>query len=404
MSGAGLPEKLALRLMIVAVEPSGDALGAALLREIRATFPPGVHVSGCGGPLMEAAGLRSLFPIEPLSVMGFTDVARALPLGMKRAEELTARVVAEQFDAVVFVDGWAFSRIAAEKMRKRAPEAKLFKLAAPQVWASRQQRVDFVKKHFDGVLCLLPFEPPYFERVGVPAAFIGNPNFQAAWRARGDGREFRRRCGLRDAPLLVVLPGSRKSEIKRHMKPFGEAVRMLKDCIPDLRIAVALPPALEGFSRPEIESWPGDPIFVPPAEKSDAFAAADAALAKSGTVTTELAINGAAMVVAYRVDPLTAVWARLVVTTKFATILNIVAGRMVVPELLQEKCRAEFLAADLLALLTDRELRLEQTELFPALLARLGVDGPPAERLGALKLAEWLGVAARPRGDTLPGE
>lgn len=395
MSGAGLPEKLAQRLMIVAVEPSGDALGAAILKEIRAVFPPGVHISGCGGPLMEEAGLQSLFPIEPLSVMGFTDVARALPLGLRRAEELARRVVAEEIDAVVFVDGWAFSRIAAAKMRKRAPRTKLFKLAAPQVWASRPGRVDFVRKHFDGVLCLLPFEPPFFERAGVRAAFIGNPNFQAAWRARGDGAEFRRRRNLRDAPLLVVLPGSRKTELKRHLTPFGDAVRILKDRLPDLRIAAALPPALENLARAEIAAWPGEPFFVAPGEKADAFAAADAALAKSGTVTTELAINGCAMVVAYRVDPLTAAWARLVITTKYATILNIVAGRMVVPELLQGKCRAEFLAADLLALLTDRELRLEQTELFPALLARLGVDGPPAERLGALKLAEWMGAAGR---------
>jgi lipid-A-disaccharide synthase len=172
-------------------------------------------------------------------------------------------------------------------------------------------------------------------------------------------------------------------------------VRILCERVAGLRVAVALPPALADFARTEIAAWPGAPIFVPPAEKTDAFAAADAALAKSGTVTTELAINGAAMVVAYKVDPLTALWARMVVTTEFATILNIVAGRMVVPELLQEKCKPEFLAADLLALLTDRELRLEQTELFPSLLRKLGVDGPPAERLGAMKLAEWMGAKTR---------
>lgn len=392
MSEASAPAKLAPRIMIVAVEPSGDGLGAALIREIRTVFPPGVYLGGCGGPKMEAAGLPSLFPIDALSVIGFTDVARALPEGYRRAEELTRRVAAEDFDAVVFVDGWAFSRIAAEKMRRRAPKTKLFKLAAPQVWASRPRRVDFVKKHFDGVLCLLPFEPPFFEKVGVPAAFIGNPNFQEAWRQRGDGGEFRRNHALRDAPLLMVLPGSRRGEIKHHLPPFGDAVRILADRVPGLRAAVAVTPALDETARADIAGWPGAPIFVSPEEKADAFAAADAALAKSGTVTTELAINGAPMVVAYRADPLTAYWARLVVTSKFATILNIVAGRMVVPEFIQEKCRPEYLAADLLALLTDRELRLEQTELFPSLLRKLAVDGPPAARLGALKLAEWMGV------------
>lgn len=391
MSVVRLPVGEAPRLMIVAVEPSGDALGAALLAELRRAAPEGTIYSGCGGPAMAEAGLASLFAIEPLSVMGFVDVARAIPEGYRRAEELTAKVEAEKTDAVVFVDGWAFSRICARKMRTRAPGTKLFKLAAPQVWASRPGRVDFVKTHFDGVLCLLPFEPAYFEKAGIRAEFIGNPNFQAAWRARGDGDDFRRRHGLGDLPLLAVLPGSRRGEVRMHLKPFEGAVRLLAERIPDLRIVAALPREVAAQARASMETWPGAPIFAGPEEKADAFAAADAALAKSGTVTTELAINGAPMVVAYRVDPITALWARLVVRTKFVTILNVTAGREVIPEFIQENCRPERLAADLLALLTDRELRLEQVELFSPLLARLGVDGPPAARLGAEKIAEWMG-------------
>lgn len=348
-------------------------------------------VCGCGGPLMAAEGFESLFPIDGLSVMGFTDVIRALPEGFKRARQLADLAQAKMVDAVVFIDGWAFSRITAKRMKESGLDASLFKLAAPQLWASRPQRIGFVKTHFDGVLCLLPFEPAIFEKAGVKAEFIGNPNFQSAWRARGDGAAFRARYGIGDAPLLAVLPGSRRSEIRHLAKPYRGALKLLVERIPALRVVTVLPPQVETLARPIIERWPGEPVFADPREKGDAFAAADAALAKSGTVTTELAVNMTPMAVAYKVDPLTAHWARRVKTTKFVTILNVAAGREVVPELLQERCRADILAADLFALLTDESAQLEQLEAFPGLLSYLGVDGRPAARLAAEKIAEWMG-------------
>lgn len=379
------------RIMLVAVEPSADALGASLLRELRKIAPEGLTVTGCGGPMMAGEGFETLFPIDNLSVMGVTDVARALPEGLKRARQLTDVAEADEPDAVVFIDGWAFSRITAKRMKRRGIKAKLIKFAAPQVWASRPQRVNFVKRHFDGVLCLLPFEPPYFQKVGVEAAFIGNPNFQSAWTSRGDGARFREFHGLGEAPLLAVLPGSRRGEIRQLLKPFGGAVRLLAEHVPGLRVVAVVPPQVERLARTVIEWWPGNPVFVDEQEKFDAFAAADAALAKSGTVTTELAINRTPMVVAYKVDPLTAWWARSVSTTKLVTILNIAAGRELIPELIQENCRAEMLAGELMALFTDEEARLEQLEAFPRLLAYLGVDGAPAANLGAEKIAAWLG-------------
>lgn len=388
--------------MIVAVEPSADAIGAAVLEELRRLAPAGTEFSGCGGPRMEAAGLSSLFPIDRLSVMGLADAARALPEALKRAGELAAKASAEEIDAAILIDAWGFSRACAHRMKQRAPKTRLFKLVAPQVWASRPKRVEFVKAHFEGVLCLLPFEPPLFEKVGVKAAFIGNPNFQAAWRARGDGEDFRRRHQLGDQTLLAVLPGSRRSEIRRHLRSFEGAIRLLAQRLPNLRIVTSMPAEIEAEARAGMKDWPGAPIFAAPHEKADAFAAADAALAKSGTVTTELAVNGAPMVVAYRVDPLTAFWIRMTIATKYATILNIVAGREVIPEHLQEKCAPERLAADLLALLTDPELRIDQVELYPPLLAKLGVDAPPAERLAAEKLAEWMGWSFPVAGQSHP--
>lgn len=339
---------------------------------------------------MAAEGFQSLFPVDAFAVMGFTDVARALPLGLKRAGELADHAVATGADAAIFIDGWAFSRVSAKRFRRRGAPAKLFKFAAPQVWASRPQRVDFVKAYFDGVLCLLPFEPKWFEKVGVRAAFVGNPNFQAAWGARGDGARFRAQHGLARQPVLAVLPGSRASEIRHLMEPFGGAVGHIAERLKDLTVVVAAPRGVEALVREQAQTWSASVQFVSQDEKADAIAAADAALVKSGTISTEVAINRTPFIVAYKVDRLTAFWAKRVMTAPFATILNVVAGRELIPEFLQDECTPENLAADLLALMTDEEARLEQLEAFPGLLARLGVDGPPAAEKAAETFFDWM--------------
>jgi lipid-A-disaccharide synthase len=377
------------RIMIVAVEPSADAIGAALLGELR-ELAPQARVLGCGGPRMAANGFQSLFPIDRLSVMGLIDALRALPEAQKRARDLSDLAVRERIDAAVFIDAWGFSRLCAGMLRKRTPSAKLFKLGAPQVWASRPRRVNAVRALFDGVLCLLPFEPAVFEKAGVRAEFMGNPNYQTAWRYRGDGDKFRELHELGPAPLLVVLPGSRKTEARRLLFPFAGAVRLLAERLPGLRVVAVLAPQVEAIARPLIATWPGAPIFAGDDEKYDAFAAADAALAKSGTVTTELAINRTPMAVAYKFDPVTAIWIRRIATTRFASIINIAAERAVIPEFLQENCRPDYLAAALEKLMTDRETRLEQLEAFPPLLAYLGVDGPPAARRAAETILDWM--------------
>ncbi|MBI1366404.1 MAG: lipid-A-disaccharide synthase [Alphaproteobacteria bacterium] len=382
------------KIMLAAVEPSGDEIGADLLRELKKRLP-GIEVVGCGGPKMAAEGLASQFQIERLSVMGLTDAVRVLREASKRARELAETAKRERVTAAVFIDAWGFSRLCAEHLKKIAPKIKLFKLAAPQIWASRPRRVETVRRLFDGVLCLLPFEPSLFERAQVRAVFVGNPNFQRAWRERGDANRFRQSHDLGDAPLLVVAPGSRATELKRHRRPFGGAVRLLAERLEGLRVAVVVPPHLRAAAERATRKWPGAPIIVTGEEKADAFAAANAALAKSGTVTTEIAINGTAMVVAYKTDAISAFWARRIMTTPFVSILNVAAQEEIIPELLQERCRAELLAGALWPLLADEEARLDQLEAFPKLLAYLGVDAGNAASLAADKLLEWMNA---PRG------
>ncbi|MEL6213054.1 MAG: lipid-A-disaccharide synthase, partial [Pseudomonadota bacterium] len=314
-----------MSILLAAVEPSADALGASLVAALRDRAPD-IKVFGCGGALMGAAGFESAFDTGELAVMGFTDVVRALPVGFQRARELAALARAQAADAAVLIDGWAFSRITAKRLRALSPQTKVFKYAAPQVWASRPQRVDFVKHYFDGVLTLLPFEPPWFDRVGVQAAFVGNPTFEKAYGARGDGAAFRARHNIDASPALLVAPGSRRSEITHIAPVFVETANLLSKQVPALKIIVAPAPAVAEETRAALATIKAPVFFAEPAEKYDAFAAADVALAASGTVTTELAINKTPTVVAYRADVLTAFWARRVVTSPFASIVNVAAG------------------------------------------------------------------------------
>ncbi len=380
----------ARKILLCAVEPSGDALGAALYRYLNQKIP---HVSffGCGGALMAREGFVSLFSTDPFAVMGFSDVARALPEGLKRARELALRAAAEKADAAVLIDGWAFSRLVAKRLKKYSPNTKIYKYAAPQIWASRPQRVDFVKDHFDGVLTLLPFEPPYFEKAGVRAAFVGNPTFQKAWTHRGDGVAFRERFGLKGKNLVLLAPGSRKGEVRRLIKPFEATLNLLAEKISNLHLLIPLAPAVEAYLREQLADWSLPVTYISQADKYDAFAAADVALAASGTVSTELAINGAPTVIAYRVDPLTAIWARRVITTKYISIVNVAANRFVMPEFLQQDCKPENLAQALFRLLSKEEARAAQRQGFDEFLDALKIDGAPAAKSAGDQMIEWAG-------------
>ncbi|HBS30755.1 MAG TPA: lipid-A-disaccharide synthase [Parvularcula sp.] len=390
------------KVLLAAVEPSADAIGASLIAEIR-RLSPEVRFVGCGGPLMAREGFQSLFDIAPLSVIGFLDVLRAAPAAYRFADALAEAALRERPDIAVLIDGWAFSRLLAVRLRKLPPGTTLVKLVAPQVWASRAGRVKFVKDHFDAVLCLLPFEPPYFARAGVRAEFIGNPNFQAAWRSRGDGAAFRARHRLGDAPLLAVLLGSRKAEVARLAAPFGDAVKILAERVPGLRVASPVAPSVERHARARLARFAGDPVIVGADEKYDALAAANVGLTASGTASTELAINRTPMVVGYRLDPISAIWARSVLKIPYVSIINVAGGRFVIPELLQEDCTGPNIAGALLPLFADPEAYAEQGSAFATILKSLGVDGAPAAEIAAERILEWAAMGKdRLRASRLP--
>lgn len=376
-------------ILIAAVEPSADEIGAATMAAIRARATD-VRFIGCGGAAMAREGLVSAFPIDAFSVIGVGDVLRAAPAAYRRAGELARLARRQAAQAAIFVDGWAFSRLAAKALRRIAPEILSFKLVAPQIWASRPERVEFVRAHFDGVLALLPFEPPLFEKAGVRAEFIGNPLFQRAAEARGDGKAFRVRHNLGDAPVLGVLLGSRRREVTRLGPVFRDAALRLAAGSPGLRIVSPVAESVEAIARAMLAEFPGAPVIVGATEKYDAMAAMTAALAASGTASTELAINGAPLVVAYKVDALTALWFRRLMITPYVSIINVAAGREIIPEFIQSQATPDAISAALAPLVGDDAARRRQQRAAMEILAQLGVHGAPAADVAAETILRWM--------------
>ncbi len=375
-----------LKLMLCAVEPSGDSLGAALMHALY-DIAPGIEIFGCGGPLMAAAGMKSLFPIDRFSVIGPVDAIKAFPAALDSANTLAKAAEEKSAEAVVLIDGWSFSRIAAKRIKQRAPGAKLIKYVAPQVWASRPHRTKTVAALFDGVLTLFDFEPILFEKEGVRSKFVGHSAFQATAQESSDGAAFRQRHNLGDGPLLVVLPGSRHGEVRRLLAPFRRTVEIVHKAMPELQTFIVAAPAVEAEVRKAV-GWAGSTI-IGADERYQAYSAATAGLVASGTATTELAICATPMVVGYRVDWASALWVRRVATIRHASMINITADAEIIPEFLQEDCKPEAMAAALIPLLTASPARCAQLEAFPEQLQKFGVGGPPAAALAAETILEW---------------
>ncbi len=290
------------RIMLVAGEPSGDQLGAKLMASLRSLSPHRLEFLGVGGPGMTEEGLRSHLPMSDLAVMGIAEVVPRIPklLGhIRRTARLARR---ERPAAIVTIDAPGFNfRLAKRLAGSGIP---IVHYVAPTVWAWRPGRAKAIAPLFDHLLALLPFEPPYFDKVGLDCTFVGHPVVETQ---RGDGPAFRERHGIpADAPVLAVLPGSRHSETSRLLGPFGAALKPIAQEIQELRIVVATLPHVADAVSGAARAWPGQPVVTTdPAEKMSAFQASDAALAASGTVSLELALAGVPMSVAYRVSPLT---------------------------------------------------------------------------------------------------
>jgi lipid-A-disaccharide synthase len=373
-------------LYLVAGEASGDLLGGRLMAALRARRPE-LTFAGIGGPRMAEQGLVSLFPMEELSLMGLAEVLPKLPRLARRMAEAEAHVLRRQPAALVTIDAPSFTLRLAARVRPKG--VRVIHYVAPQVWAWRQGRVRKIARRVDRLLALLPFEPPFFEAAGIPTTFVGHPVLESG-ADRGDAHRFRATHRLAaETALLAVMPGSRGSELARHLPIFTRATELLHRRFPTLALAI---PTLPRFADAVTHaSWPITPIIITKTDdKHDAWAAATAALAKSGTTSLELALAGVPQVVAYRVNPLTAAIVRRLVTVPHASLVNLLAGETAVPELLQERCTPEALAEALAPLLTDGEAAAAQRAAFTQVLAKLRPPGglAPSEAAAEAVLSE----------------
>ncbi len=367
----------AIRCMLVVGEPSGDALGAQLIKALR-QLAPTFEFEGVGGPLMAREGFVSLFSIADTSVMGLKEVVPKIPLILRRVREVSDYAAEHKPDLVVLIDSPDFTHRIARRLKRIAPDIPIVKYVAPQVWASRPWRARSLPEFVDYLLALLPFEPEFFERYGVDTRFVGHPALERSSPPNaGEIAQFRVRHGLKpETPLLVLLPGSRSNEIRFILPVFIDTIRALKEKLPELRVVLPTLPHVRERVAEAVAALPFKvDLIEDEREKFLSFRAATAALAASGTVSTELALSQTPMVIGYRLGWLTYMIARRFVVVKYGTLVNLIADAEVVPEFVQEKCTPENLLGALLPLMTSADARAAQIAAVAPALQKLGVGG-----------------------------
>jgi lipid-A-disaccharide synthase len=378
-----------LSIYLVAAEESGDALGAALVRALRSDTGGALVLAGVGGRAMAAEGVVSPFPTDDLAIVGVSAIPARLRLILRRIRETADAVIAARPDALVVIDSPDFTHRVARRVRARAPSIPIVDYVSPTVWAWRSGRARAMRAYVDCVLAILPFEPAAHQRLGgPPCVYVGHPLIERLSDLRPNPREAERRRS--SPPLVLVLPGSRSSEIRLLLAVFGEAIANLHARVGDIELVLPTMPHLAARVGAGVANWAVKPrIVTEPAEKWAAFRNARAALAASGTVTLELALAGVPTVAAYRLTLVEEIIARVArIKQRLASIIlaNLVLGENIVPELLQHDCTPERLAAALAPLLSDTPEWRRQIGAFARLDSIMALDTLPSARAAAVVL------------------
>ena len=367
---------------LIAGEPSGDLLGARLMRALRERTGGRARFAGIGGEQMAAEGLVSLLPIRGLAIMGVMEVLPAALRILRWVRQTAADIERRKPVAIVTIDSSGFCFRVAERLRRRGRRPPpIIHYVAPMVWAWRPHRARYAVRAADHLLTLFPFEPEYFEPLGLPSTFVGHSVTELG-ADRGDGPGFRAVHGIAaDAPVLAVLPGSRRGEIRWLLPVFGPSVDLLAERFPGLVVVVPTVETVAEQVAATVAGWRPRTIVVRGQQaRFDAFAASTAALAASGTVSLELAAAGVPMVIAYKVWPPTAWTMRHAVRIPQISLVNILLKRAVAPEILQEECTPARLTREVGRLLADPAAREAQREAYRSLIASIGTGEPPSLR------------------------
>ena len=377
-------------IFLVAAESSGDALGADLARALR-ELDPSLRLDGVGGALMEAEGIQSKADITGLAILGFFDGFKAYSRVKRAVASAVNAALAAKPDVVALIDSWGFTLRVAQGIRAAAPHIKLVKYIGPQVWATRPGRARTLAATVDHLICIHDFEVPYYKVHGLPCTVCGHP---ALGRFKpGDGAAFRARQGFNPKDQVVlVLPGSRATEIRRIGPVLWRAAETLDRDRPNVRLVVV---AASAVRDAVVAQAPAAARIVDERQKEDAFAAATVALAASGTVTTEVALQGTPLVVGYKLGWVTWTIGRtFLFRAKYATLMNVAADAEVAPEFLQARCTADNIARAAAPLIDDEDAREDQVRRQDEALALMGRGGRPAAEIAAEAVMTLLRTAS----------
>lgn len=372
-----------LSVYLVAGEPSGDLLGSRIMRALKKQTSGNVVFNGVGGEAMADEGLKSLFNIADLAVMGLLEVVPSIPRILSRLDEVVNDIRVKKPDIVMTIDSFSFSVRVHQKIKKAGLNVPHVHCVAPQVWAWKKGRAKTLGRYVDRLFCLLPSEPAYFTPYGLQADFVGHPVIEGG-ADKGDKKAFYAQHNIpQEAFVLCVLPGSRKNEIKYLLPIFKEATEKLVQRHPNLFVVIPTVDTVAERLETELKDWRVPHIIVRgEKERYHAFAAAKCAIAASGTVSLELAMAGVPHLIAYKVSKLTGYIARRLLKIKYVNLINLLTGKMIIPELLQEDCTAEKILEQTEKLIQNREQDVSEG------LQRLGVGQgqTPSEKIATLMI------------------
>jgi len=378
-----------MRVFVVAGEASGDKLGASLMAGLRKQVPD-VQFYGIGGPRMVDKGLHSLFPMDEISIMGISEILSQYHHLKARIRQTAETVMAAKPDVLITIDLPEFGLRVAKQVKAKS-SIRTVHYVAPTVWAWRPGRARKMAKYIDQVLALLPFEPPYMEAEGMRCDFVGHPVVTDPIATSKEVQRFRKSSGIANAPMALVLPGSRRSEVSRLMPIFSQVIAKLHTRRPEIRFVLPAAPSVAALVADAVTAWPVGPMILDPMnqiEKHAAFSAADVAIAASGTVSLELAAAGTPMVIAYDMNLISRQIIGRMLRVDTVTLVNLVSDTRVVPEFIGKNCQPDPIADAVLQTLADPSA---QTDALRLTMERLGKAGKPPGDRAALAVLDGLG-------------
>lgn len=375
-----------VKIYIIAGEPSGDYIGSLIMQNLSTN---NISFFGIGGPLMSNVGLKTLFPMGEISLMGFIEILPHI-LKLKRLINQTVRdVINQNPDMLITIDSPGFTYRIAKKVRRLKQDLKILHIVAPSVWAYKPGRALKYAKIYDHLFTLLPFEPPYFEKVGLKATYIGHPILEQEFNL--DKILLRMKLGIsQESKIICVTPGSRKGEIKKHMPIFASALKIIAKQYKNLEVIFVLTTIeYEYLIKPFLENCNFNFKFS--TDRLMSFAVANVALAKSGTNTLEIAAACTPMVVAYKINYFSFLIVKALIKIRYASLINIIAGKEIIPEFLQTNCQDQKIADAILELLSNPKTANEQTKQSQEILKEIGFKSSlKPSQIAANKILELL--------------